>query len=84
MKIFTKPFKASLLQPQASSIVRHLKSGLYFTLSIMEGQSTASESLLAHKLQSKLLKLFDEPHMAVTLKVILFFVDLINMFKIKI
>ena len=59
----------ALAQPQPTYKVRHLKSGLKFTLAVLEAGGSPAERLLSGGLQDVLLSLFNEPNMAVSLKV---------------
>jgi hypothetical protein len=60
---------AALSQPQPTFKVRHLKSGLKFALALLEAAGPAAEALLKRGLMNKVMALFDEPHMADSLKV---------------
>ena len=59
----------ALSQPQPTFKLRHLKSGLKFTLALLEAHGRTAEVLLKGGLHDKLTGLFDEPNMAVSLKV---------------
>ena len=61
--------QSALSQPQPTFKVRHLKSGLKFTLALLEARGHAAEPILDKGLHSKLVQLFDKPHMSVSLKV---------------
>jgi hypothetical protein len=61
--------QSALSQPQPTYKVRHLKSGLKFILALLEVKGRTSEKLLDKGLHDQLIRLFDEPHMAVSLKV---------------